>query len=51
MDSVKEMLNNLPALKVIDYSLDAGEVILGVDVSINGYGGNLNQSSVEDKSK
>ena len=49
MESVKETLNSPPALKQIDYSPGAGEVILGVDASIDGYGGNLNQLSRDNK--
>ena len=47
MDAVKTALSSPPALKIIDYSPNAGEVILGVDASLDGYGGNLNQLSSE----
>jgi hypothetical protein len=38
-------LFHAPTLKTIDYSPDAGKIILGVDASIDGYGGNLSQES------
>src|SRR5262249_18180574 len=38
MKTLIELLTTAPALKTIDYSLDAGRIILAVDASLDGWG-------------
>ena len=43
MDILKEALKNTPALATLDYTDDAGEIILAVDASGEGWGAILQQ--------
>ena len=43
MERLKEALTNAPALSTIDYSEEAGEIILAVDASGEGWGAILQQ--------
>ena len=43
MDILKEALKNAPALATLDYTDDAGEIILAVDASSEGWGAILQQ--------
>ena len=49
MKTLKLALTTAPALKTIDYTEGAGEVICAVDASGEGWGGNLMQVKQEEK--
>jgi hypothetical protein len=43
MDTLKEALTSAPALRTLNYSEGAGEIILAVDASLQGWGAVLQQ--------
>ena len=51
MNKLKKALTSAPALKPLDYSADAGEIILAVDASLQGWGGCLMQVDPETRKR